>query len=137
MKEEPYSKTQRSKIEKVRAVFSEYIKTSPYMDLVWSDKVGYFYLDLNLEAECPGELASMPAYIQNAQMLCSRLFMEIVYDVINSSGKGHAAYEADEQECSEIAKRLRPYLKQLPEYGDLTEQLYVRPPYLQMELGQS
>lgn len=128
-----YTKQEKIEIEKVRAVFGDYIRTSPCMDLVWSDKAGYLYLNLELTAGCPGELGTAPTFIRNAEMLCDRLFMEIVYDVINSSGKGHAPYEADEQERAEIERRLRPCLRQLPEYARLTKQLYAAPLYLQRE----
>ena len=41
MNVQPYTKKQKSEIEKVRAAFQDYIQNSGYIDLLWSDKVGY------------------------------------------------------------------------------------------------
>ena len=40
MKKE-YDTSVKEAIERVMSVFSEYIKTTPYFDIVWSGKVGY------------------------------------------------------------------------------------------------
>ena len=42
MKKE-YDTSVKEAIERVMSVFSEYIKTTPYFDIVWSGKVGYLY----------------------------------------------------------------------------------------------
>lgn len=39
MKKE-YDTSVKEAIERVMSVFSEYIKTTPYFDIVWSGKVG-------------------------------------------------------------------------------------------------
>ena len=43
MKKE-YDTSVKEAIERVMSVFSEYIKTTPYFDIVWSGKVGYMDL---------------------------------------------------------------------------------------------
>ncbi len=43
MKKE-YDTSVKEAIERVMSVFSEYIKTTPYFDIVWSGKVGYIYI---------------------------------------------------------------------------------------------
>lgn len=117
-----YSTNQRAAIEKVVSVFSDYIRKSPYMDLVWSEKIGYLFLTLNPDAEDPGELELLPFSIKNAEMLCELLFTEIFYDTADALGKGRGYDEPGEEECAETRKRLRPYLERLPEHKALAEQ---------------
>ena len=45
MKKE-YDTSVKEAIERVMSVFSEYIKTTPYFDIVWSGKVGYIYISI-------------------------------------------------------------------------------------------
>ena len=75
-----YTKEQNLEIEKVCRVFFDYIKENPYFDVVWSDKLGYVYLD--------------------GISFCS------------------------EKEQEKIKDRLLPYMKQLPEYGQMMEELF-------------
>ena len=46
MKKE-YDTSVKEAIERVMSVFSEYIKTTPYFDIVWSGKVGYIYISID------------------------------------------------------------------------------------------
>ena len=124
MNVQPYTKKQKSEIEKVRAAFQDYIQNSGYIDLLWSDKVGYVLLPLNPESEDGFRVESEPERIENAEMLCERLFTEIFYDVINFSGKGHDTDKADAEGRAEVQRRLRPYIEQFPEYKSLAEPLY-------------
>lgn len=119
-----YSTNQRAAIEKVISVFSDYIRKSPYIDLVCSEKIGYLFLTLNPDAKDPGELELLPFSIKNAEMLCKLLFTEIGYDAADALGKGRGYDEPGEEECAETQKRLRPYLERLPEYRALAEQFF-------------
>lgn len=121
---QPYSEAQQSKIEKVRAAFQDYIQNSGYIDLLWSDKVGYVLLPLNPESEDEIRVELEPELIESAEMLCERLFAEIFYDVINFSGKKHDTDKADAEERAEVQRRLRPYIEKFPEYKSLAEPLY-------------
>ena len=40
-----YTEEQNKEIKKIIEVFSKYIKDTPYFDVLWSDKVGYIFLD--------------------------------------------------------------------------------------------
>ncbi len=68
---QPYSEAQQSKIEKVRAAFQDYIQNSGYIDLLWSDKVGYVLLPLNPESEDGFRVESEPELIENAECFAS------------------------------------------------------------------
>lgn len=104
-------------IEKVRTVFEEYIKASPYMDLLWSDKLGYV---LMLIDEKTLEVVENRV-VTDAESLCRYLIGEIAQKVLEIMGKDHDTYELSSRERDEIGKELRPYMEQLPEYGYLFE----------------
>lgn len=55
MKKE-YDTSVKETIERVMSVFSEYIKTTPYFDIVWSGKVGYIYISID---SCRGTVGDM------------------------------------------------------------------------------
>ncbi len=124
MEIQPYTSEQKAKIEKVHAAFQDYIQNSGYIDLLWSDKVGYVLLPLNPENEDGFRVEAEPELIESAEMLCERLFTEIFYDVINFSGKKHDTDQADDEERAEVQRRLRPYIEKFPEYKSLAEPLY-------------
>ena len=90
MKKE-YDTSVKEAIERVMSVFSEYIKTTPYFDIVWSGKVGYIYISID---SCRGTVGDM------------------------EGGHDLSPVEASALERAEVARRLNVYLEQLPEYQD-------------------
>ena len=59
MKKE-YDTSVKEAIERVMSVFSEYIKTTPYFDIVWSGKVGYIYISID---SCRGTVGDMDCLV--------------------------------------------------------------------------
>lgn len=59
MKKE-YDPSVKEGIERVMSVFSDYIKTTPYFDIVWSDKVGYIYISIE---NCRGTVGDMDCIV--------------------------------------------------------------------------
>ena len=110
-----YTKKQKEEIEKVLSVFGEYIKSSPYLDLVWSDKLGYILLQIELKYRN----VFQDNIIENAEQLCAKLLEEVADDVLQMTGNEHSMQEADPLERAEIEKRLAVYAEKLPEYGYL------------------
>ena len=108
-----YSKKEREAVEKVIAVFQEYIKSSQYLDLVWSEKLGYI---LHSISEKTRSLEMFPFVVLDAKSLCDKLFNEIVTDVLQLTGNDHSPWNADPLERAEIERRLAEYTAQLPEY---------------------
>lgn len=41
-----YTEKQRNEMEQVREVFSEHLQQSPNCELLWSEKVGYVWLEM-------------------------------------------------------------------------------------------
>ena len=44
-----YEETEKNEIERVYAVFADYIRESPYLEWFWSDKLGYLLLKIGAE----------------------------------------------------------------------------------------
>ena len=44
-----YEEKEKAEIERVYSVFQDYIRTSPYLEWVWSDKVGYILIVISTE----------------------------------------------------------------------------------------
>lgn len=116
-----YTKKQRADLEKIIEVFRDYLVGSRYLDLVWSDKVGYVLLKISTEYR---QLEGESLIIEDGEELCRELFSEIVTDVLQESGSDHSSQEADSREAAEIARRLQPYLEQLPQYRELARTCY-------------
>lgn len=110
-------------MERVSKVFKEYIEDSPYLEWLWSDKLGYILMQIHTET---GEIMESEI-LSEAESFCRLLFGEIAQDVLELTGNEHDTHEADPLEQAEIKKRLAPYIEQLPEYEYLCEKLFERP----------
>lgn len=114
-----YTEEQRNKIERVREVFAELLKQSPDYELLWSDKVGYVWL----------ETGGVPCYvdtamrIDSAEHLCKEFLDNVATDVLFMTRNDHPLEKADPLELAEIKKRWKTYIDQLPEYAYLCDEL--------------
>ena len=107
-------------IEKVVNVFQDYIMTSPYIEWLWSDKLGYILMQISIKKQDIGE----SRIISDADMLCWILLNEMAEDTIQAGGSEHAVFEAEPEELKKKKKTLQPYMNQLPEYTYLYEKLF-------------
>ena len=114
-----YTEEQKKELEQVREVFAELLKQSPDYDLLWSDKLGYVWL----------ETGGMPCYvdtatrIDSAEHLCREFLENVVTDVLFMTGNDHPLENADLLELAEIKKRWEPYIDQLPQYAYLCDRI--------------
>ena len=106
-------------IEKVRRVFGEYIKSSPYMELLWSEKLGYVLMSID---ERSSEIMESRV-VTDAENLCRCLINEIAQKVLEGMEKDRDTYELSSLEHEEFEKELKPYRDQLLEYAHLFENL--------------
>ena len=112
-----YTPTDLQSIHKVIGVFQTYIEGSPYLDLLWSDKIGYILLQLSSEKLFLEESWR----VTSAEALADRLFSEIATDVLLMTQNEHSMADADPLELAEIERRCRPYVEQLPEFQHLCD----------------
>lgn len=113
MKKE-YEPSVKEGIERVMSVFSDYIKTTPYFDIVWSDKVGYIYISIE---NCRGTVGDMDCIVlDEPEELLDKLLNEMAVDIMEEGGHTLSPVEASALERAEVERRLNAYLEQLPEY---------------------
>lgn len=123
MKKE-YEAGTKSAIERVISVFADYIKTSSYFDLVWSDKVGYIYISID---NCRGTVGDMDCIvIDSPEELLDKLLNEMAVDIMEESGHTLSPTEASALERAGVELRLKQYLDQLPEYQDRLHKVFER-----------
>lgn len=114
-----YTAQEKAEIERIREVFAEHIRQSPYFDLLWSDKVGYVWLTISLNPF----YVDTGMWVESAAHLCHDLLDDIAGDVLEMTQNDHSLEDADQLELQEIKRRWKPYIDQLPEYGYLCEEL--------------
>lgn len=115
MKKE-YDTSVKEAIERVMSVFSEYIKTTPYFDIVWSGKVGYIYISIDSYRGTVGDMDCL--VIDSPEELLDKLLYEMAVDIMEEGGHDLSPVEASALERAEVTRRLNVYLEQLPEYQD-------------------
>lgn len=117
-----YTQEQNREIEKVISIFEHYIKDSSHFDLVWSNKMGYVFLDgisKDQDAFCMS-----PIVLRDGKTLCREIIYHIACDVVEEKGKAHDLQSCSQREREEIRERLFPYMEQLPEYDHLVVELF-------------
>ena len=123
MKKE-YEPSVKEGIERVVSVFSDYIKTTPYFDIVWSDKVGYIYISIE---NCRGTVGDMDCIVlDEPEELLDKLLNEMAVDIMEEGGHTLSPVEASALERAEVERRLNAYLEQLPEYQDRIAYVFER-----------
>lgn len=109
-----------AEMEKVYRVFEDYIKDSPYIEWLWSEKLGYILMQISAKEREVVE----SRVIMDAGDFCRILFHEVAEDVLRRQNSDHTSYEADASERNEIKKSLKPYADRLPEYRDYLEAVF-------------
>lgn len=111
-----YDATELKRIEKVLAVFADYIKSATHFDILWSNKVGYIFLN---DIGDPDFFDAVPSRIENAEEICERLLYEVGVDAMVEIGRTIDISDANTMERQIVEGRLKPYIEQLPEYQGL------------------
>lgn len=119
---EIYTPETKSAIDSVIAVFQDYIKTCPYFEVLWSDKVGYIYLNIDTTSGRVGDMGV--DLIESAEALLDHLLYEFAVDTMEEGGHTVDPTEASKIERAEIERRLAPFMEQLPMYSDHIERIF-------------
>lgn len=119
---EIYSPETKAAIDRVIAVFQNYIKTCPYFEVLWSDKVGYIYLNIDTASGRVGDMGVVQ--IESAEELLDHLIYEFAVDTMEEGGHTVDPTEASKIERAEIERRLAPFMEQLPMYSDRVERIF-------------
>ena len=81
-----YTKQEKQKLERVIAVFAEWLKESDAFDLVWSDKVGYVLLDISPDYD----YVDTARRIDTAEELCRLMLEDVAQDVLLLTENEHS-----------------------------------------------
>ena len=119
---EIYSPETKAAIDRVIAVFQNYIKACPYFEVLWSDKVGYIYLNIDTASGRVGDMGVVQ--IESAEELLDHLIYEFAVDTMEEGGHTVDPTEASKIERAEIERRLAPFMEQLPMYSDHVERIF-------------
>ena len=114
-----YEEMEKKEIERVYAAFADYIRESPYLEWLWSDKLGYLLLKISTKRRYVEE----EILVDTADQLAEVLFSEVSMDVLQMTGNDHTEQTADPLELAEIKRRWKPYIDQLPEYAYICDEL--------------
>ena len=121
---EIYAPETKAAIDKVIAVFQDYIMTCPYFEVLWSDKVGYIYLDIDTVS---GRVADIGVVlIDSAEELLDHLIYDFAVDTMEEGGHTVDPTEASKIERAEIERRLAPFMEQLSMYSDRVERVFAQ-----------
>ena len=115
-----YTEEQKKELEEMVTAFGDYLRDSEYLELVWSDKIGYILLKISVSSR---SIPLAPVIIEDGEMLCEELFCEIANDVLEYTGNGHDRKNADPLERAEIRRRYQPYIEQFPQYQQIAEEI--------------
>lgn len=121
---EIYAPETKAAIDKVIAVFQDYIKTCPYFEVLWSDKVGYIYLNIDTTSGRVGDMGV--DLIESAEALLDHLLYEFAVDTMEEGGHTVDPTEASKIERAEIERRLAPFMEQLPMYSNRVERVFAQ-----------
>ena len=75
-----YEETEKKEIERVYAVFADYIWESPYLEWLWSDKLGYLLLKISTKKRYVEEEILVDTADQLAEVLFSEVSMDVFAD---------------------------------------------------------
>lgn len=118
-----YEPKTREEIEQVINVFQDYIHVTPHFDVVWSDKVGYMYLTVDINRRTVADSDSW--VIMNAEDLFDKLVLEIAIDVLEEGGHTYDPREASRLERDAVENYLKQYTLQLPELENRVQRIFV------------
>lgn len=113
-----YTEKQKNEIERVREAFKEYLQKSPNFELLWSDKVGYVWLEIGLNPT----YVDTAARIESGEELCRILLDNVITDVLYMTDNDHTPEQADPLELAEIKRRWEKHIERLPEYAYLCDE---------------
>ena len=104
-----YSDSEMRKLDRVIRAFYNYLRDSGRLELLWSDKVGYLLIPVDVERR---EAARPPRVIRTALELVEALLGEVALELATCSGKRRLS----RKDYPEYQRRIEEYMAQLPEY---------------------
>lgn len=119
-----YTREDQQEFDRIFKVFGDYLKQSTHVDVVPS-KVGYVMIPIDEGEMSCGVSAEV---IETPADLCDLCITEMAHDIRDELAPPRPdLYECSEELRQEILNRIAPYMKELPEYRYLEEELFINP----------
>lgn len=101
------------------------MKQNTYFDIVWVKEMGYVYLGgISPDRE---HFDLSPTVIHSGKEICAEIIRNIAEDVLAETGKCYESFsECSDLERENIENALSSYMKQLPEYAALLQDLFMK-----------
>lgn len=119
-----YNPEIKKEIEHVLAVFQDYIRASSHFDVLWSDKMGYIYMSVDMVRGLVADIDSW--VVESPERLFDKLLYELAVDIMEEAGHSIDPKEASELERVEVERRLKQYTDLLPDYQDRVQRVFSR-----------
>ena len=87
-----YTEAEKKKIDNILKAFSGFIKEQDYFDIVYSEKMGYMHLLVEMASEPPSQIATAEEMLR---ILCEEVISETVFSPQNPSHRLTAEVEAE------------------------------------------
>lgn len=108
-----YSVNEKRRMDNILKAFDAYISNHTFFDIVYSDKVGYF----RIQVENPDDEGLI--VIRSVDKLLDVLFNEIINDILYTEGDVERnIHEMSEEEAEEAQRRIARVLETLGEDAD-------------------
>lgn len=116
-----YQEEELQEIKRVAAVFEDFLKNHPIVDLAYSEKYGYLLVhgeNGHLDEEW------IPMEVQSGRHLFELLCDELYADYLEAREGGFDA-DITEDDQEHVLQLIESYAKQLPEYDIALEDMFV------------
>lgn len=109
-----------AELVRVLAVLQPYLQETPLMDVVWSDKYGYFLISI----PCAGQTEDATViHLDSAERLVAEVYQSLFYDYVEQFGDIEHCEDASPAELQAMRDWMRKYTDLLPEYDSILDEV--------------
>lgn len=120
-----FTAEKRAAVEKVLAVMKEYIDQHACYDVVFSEKIGYIFLDIPLQGDVKAFDSTL---IDTPENILYVLYVNMAYEFMEREGHCVSYTNATPQEKEAFRQWVKRYSDQIPEYNYVLEEVLAKEP---------
>lgn len=122
-----FTPEKQAAVEKVLKIMKPYIDSTPNFDVVYSDKIGYLFLEIPTN----GDISCVDCNIIDApDNMLYMLYTNLAYEYMEKNGHYNDYAKATSAEKEGLRAWLSRYSDELPEYNDILEAVLAKTPDL-------
>lgn len=122
-----FTPEKQAAVEKVLKVMKPYIDSTPNFDVVYSDKIGYLFLEIPLNEKVSCFDCNL---IDTPDDMLYVLYTNLAFEYMEHSGHCKDYGNATPKEKTGLRAWLNRYADKLPEYNDILEAVLAKKPDL-------